>query len=238
MPKYNNDPRDVPEAGRYNHFAGDGTVRARHTSRARTRDTLPRPALARAFDPRARSSAGPMLSAPRLVAPRLVAARPALARRGRALISRAPRRSPGRSAGAYGERRGASGGWANEFGDEYESIDADDGWFEPPRGPPRRGRPPRGDRGAPPRGGRFDDRANRGGGRRRDFDDRGRRGGPPAARGDDWVEVRAPSASHRAVTPSRRRDANARPSLSRRARTRPRVRTREGTANLNPLKLK
>ena len=68
-----------------------------------------------------------MLSAPRLVAPRLVAARPALARRGRPLVSRAPRRSPGRSAGAYGERRGASGGWANEFGDEYESIDADDG---------------------------------------------------------------------------------------------------------------
>lgn len=91
---------------------------------------------------------------------------------------------------AYGERRTERrpGGWTNEFGDEYEDIDADDGYFEP--------------RSAPRRGGRFGDERGGYADRRRGGDDfRGgrdrRRGGRPrggAGDDDDWIEVR-PSTS-------------------------------------------
>ena len=51
------------------------------------------------------------------------------------------------------------GGWTNEFGDEYDAIDDDDGYFEERRAPAGRH-----DRGrAPDRGRRFDDDRRRGG---------------------------------------------------------------------------
>ena len=66
---------------------------------------------------------------------------------------------------AYGDRRRnddaprGGGGWTNEFGDEYDAIDDDDGYFEERRAPA--GRPDRGR--APDRGRRFDDDRRRGG---------------------------------------------------------------------------
>lgn len=87
---------------------------------------------------------------------------------------------------AYGERRAERrpGGWTNEFGDEYEDIDADDGYFEP--------------RPAPRRGGRFGDERGGYADRRRGGDDfrggrdRGRGGRPRGGAGDEgeWIEVR------------------------------------------------
>ena len=186
-------PARRPGGGRYRSLPATAPF-ARATPPARARAIPSRP---RSLAPSTRALAPPPVrcSPPRArrAAPRARAPAGAAGLRAR-LAARALRRRVRRAPGHIE-------GWANEFGDEYESIDADDEWFEP-RAARRDGAPRPG---APPRGRAFDDRANRGGGRRRR--------GPPAARGDDW-SVRAPSASHRA---RRAGDANARPSLSRRA---------------------
>ena len=234
MPKYNNDPRDVPEAGRYRITSPATAPFARATPPARAR-AIP------SLDPRSLAPSTRALAPPpvRCSPPRASSRRASrLARRSRAAGARRSRaRPPFARALRRRVRRapGASGGWANELGTSTSRSTRTTGGSSP-RAARRDGAAPRAATGRPAR------RAFRRPRTRRRPPTRLRRPraprGPPAARGDDWVEVRAPSASHRAVAPSRRRDANARPSLSRRARTRPRVRTREGTANLNPLKLK
>lgn len=119
---------------------------------------------------------------------------------------------------AYGDRRRnddaprGGGGWTNEFGDEYDAIDDDDGYFEERRAPA--GRPDRGR--APDRGRRFDDDRRRGGFGRAEVGDLRRRGegGRDGGRHDvrrrdddgDWVEVRPNDKSSRA-----RGDARLRP---------------------------
>ena len=113
---------------------------------------------------------------------------------------------------AYGDRRRnddaprGGGGWTNEFGDEYDAIDDDDGYFEERRAPA--GRPDRGR--APDRGRRFDDDRRRGGFGRAEVGDLRRRGegGRYGGRHDvrrrdddgDWVEVRPNDASAREET--------------------------------------
>ena len=113
---------------------------------------------------------------------------------------------------AYGDRRRnddaprGGGGWTNEFGDEYDAIDDDDGYFEERRAPA--GRPDRGR--APDRGRRFDDDRRRGGFGRAEVGDlrrRGEGGRDGGRRNDrrrdddgDWVEVRPNDGSAREET--------------------------------------
>ena len=113
---------------------------------------------------------------------------------------------------AYGDRRRnddaprGGGGWTNEFGDEYDAIDDDDGYFEERRAPA--GRPDRGR--APDRGRRFDDDRRRGGFGRAEVGDlrrRGEGGRDGGRRNDrrrdddgDWVEVRPNDVSAREET--------------------------------------
>lgn len=119
---------------------------------------------------------------------------------------------------AYGDRRRdddaprGGGGWTNEFGDEYDAIDDDDGFFEERRAPaerPERGRPPM-------RGRRCGDDRRRGGFDRAEVGDLRRRGEGGRDYGGrrnhrrrdddgDWVEVRPNDGSAREETRPRRR---------------------------------
>ena len=107
---------------------------------------------------------------------------------------------------AYGDRRRnddaprGGGGWTNEFGDEYDAIDDDDGYFEERRAPV----------GRTDRGRRFVDDRRRGDFGRAEVGDlrrRGEGGRDGGRRNDrrrdddgDWVEVRPNDGSAREET--------------------------------------